>query len=80
MANEVLFRPEDVRIVSTNEAQLQAKIVSAFFLGDRTRLILDAGADQTITAETAETVERREFKAGDVVPIAVDAEALLFLE
>ena len=77
MANEVLFRPEDVRIVSTNEAQLQAKIVSAFFLGDRTRLILDVGADQTITAET---VERREFKAGDVVPIAVDAEALLFLE
>ena len=77
MANEVLFRPEDVRIVSTNEAQLQAKIVSAFFLGDRTRLILDVGADQTITAET---VERREFKAGDVVPIAVDAEVLLFLE
>jgi putative spermidine/putrescine transport system ATP-binding protein len=66
-----------VLIVSLIEAQLQAKIVSAFFLGDHTRLILDVGNEQTITAET---VDRREFKPGDVVPIAVDAEALLFLE
>ncbi len=77
VSNEVLFRPEDVRIVVNGEAQLQAKIVSAFFLGDHTRLILDVGCEQTITAET---VDRREFKPGDVVPIAVDAEALLFLE
>ena len=40
-------------------------------------LILDVGNQQTITAETA---LRREFKPGDVVPIAVDAEAILFLE
>ena len=77
VTNEVLFRPEDVRIVSSADAQLQAKIVSAFFLGDHTRLIIDVGNDQTITAET---VDRREFKPGDVVPIAVDAEALLFLD
>jgi putative spermidine/putrescine transport system ATP-binding protein len=77
VANEVLFRPEDVRIVADSEAQLRAKIVSAFFLGDHTRLILDVGTEQTITAET---VDRREFKPGDIVPIAVDAEALLFLE
>ena len=77
VSNEVLFRPEDVRIVSDSEAQLQAKVVSAFFLGDHTRLILDVGSVQTITAET---VDRREFKPGDIVPIAVDAEALLFLE
>ncbi|MEQ1516942.1 MAG: ABC transporter ATP-binding protein, partial [Usitatibacteraceae bacterium] len=76
-ASEVLFRPEDVRIVSTNEAQLQAKIVSAFFLGDHTRLILDVGTEQAISAETT---ERREFKPGDIVPISVDADALLFLE
>ena len=74
--SEVLFRPEDVRIVSTAEAQLQAKIVSAFFLGDHTRLILDVGTEQMVTAET---VERREFKPGDIVPISVDAEALLLL-
>ena len=74
---EILFRPEDVRIVSQNEAQLHAKIVSAFFLGDHTRLILDVGGNQTITAET---VERREFKTGDVLPVAVDADALLFLD
>ena len=77
VARELLFRPEDVRIVATGEAQLQAKIVSAFFLGDHTRLILDVGTEQPITAET---VERREFKPGDIVPIAVDPRALLFLE
>ena len=77
VSSEILFRPEDVRIASADQAQLQARIISAFFLGDHTRLILDVGAEQTITAET---VERREFKPGDVVPITVDAEALLFLE
>ncbi len=77
VATEVLFRPEDVRIVSTANAPLQARIVSAFFLGDHTRLILDVGAEHPIAAET---VERREFKPGDVVPIAVDADALLFLD
>ena len=41
------------------------------------RLILDVGNERMITAETA---LRREFKPGDVVPIAVDAEAILFLE
>ena len=77
ISNEVLFRPEDVRIVPAGNAQLQAKIISAFFLGDHTRLILDVGTEQPITAET---VERREFKPGDIIPIAVDADALLFLE
>lgn len=76
-ANEVLFRPEDVRLVTSDAAHLQAKIVSAFFLGDHTRLILDVGAEQPITAET---VERHEFKPGDIVSIAVDADALLSLE
>jgi len=77
VAGEVLFRPEDVRIVPAAEAQLQATIISAFFLGDHTRLILDVGAEQPVTAET---VLRREFKPGDVVPITVDAESLLFLD
>ena len=75
--SEVLFRPEDVRLVAKTDAHVHAKIVSAFFLGDHTRLILDVGNEQTIAAET---VDRREFKPGDMVPIAVDAEALLFLE
>ncbi|MEP7154705.1 MAG: ABC transporter ATP-binding protein [Betaproteobacteria bacterium] len=77
IAPEILFRPEDVRLVDAGEAHLHAKIISAFFLGDHTRLILDIGGEQSITAET---VERREFKPGDIVPIAVDAESLLFLE
>ena len=77
VTSEVLFRPEDVRIVSASEGALLGTIISAFFLGDHTRLILDVGAGQTITAETT---ERREFKPGDKVHIAVAPEALLFLE
>lgn len=77
IADEILFRPEDVQLVKDGDAQLQARIVSAFFLGDHTRLILDVGNEQTIIAET---VERREFSPGDVVPVSVPQEALLFLE
>ncbi len=77
VASEILFRPEDVKVVAPADAHLQVKIVSAFFLGDHTRLILDVGADQTITAET---VERHPFTPGDIAHIAIDADAMLFLE
>jgi putative spermidine/putrescine transport system ATP-binding protein len=74
--SEALFRPEDVRIAAAGAGQLQARIVSAFFLGDHTRLILDVGCEQPVVAET---VERRDFQPGETVEIAVDTEALLFL-
>src|SRR3982751_1465465 len=43
-ASESLFRPEDTRIVGREEAQFSGKVVSVFFLGDHTRLMIDCGS------------------------------------
>ncbi len=74
---ELLFRPEDVRIVDGHGAHLKGAVVSAFFLGDHTRLIVDTGAAQPLVVETA---ERRTFRQGEALALAVNPEALLALE
>jgi putative spermidine/putrescine transport system ATP-binding protein len=74
---ELLFRPEDVRIVDGHGAHLKGAVVSAFFLGDHTRLIVDTGADHPLVVETA---ERRTFRQGESLALAVNPEALLALE
>jgi len=73
---ESLFRPEDTRLVPQYDAQFSGTIASAFFLGDHTRLMVDCGGSQLVTVETT---ERREFKLGERVHLAVDATALLSL-
>jgi putative spermidine/putrescine transport system ATP-binding protein len=75
-ASESLFRPEDTRIVSAGEAQFSGTITSAFFLGDHTRLMVDCGGPQLITVETT---ERREFRVGERLHLAVDPGAILSL-
>jgi len=71
---EVLFRPEDVRIADGAQAHLRGTVVAAFFLGDHTRLMVDTGAGQPIAVETS---ERRTFRAGEPIALNVDPEALL---
>jgi putative spermidine/putrescine transport system ATP-binding protein len=59
----VMFRPEDSDIVSEG-ADLSGTIVSAFFLGDHTRLVVDTGAAAPIIVETT---RRRTFRPGETV-------------
>ncbi|HUN68622.1 MAG TPA: ABC transporter ATP-binding protein [Burkholderiales bacterium] len=75
-APESLFRPEDTRIVGAAEAQFSGRIVSVFFLGDHTRLMVDCGSSQPLTVET---VERREFRQGETLHLAVAPEAVVTL-
>jgi putative spermidine/putrescine transport system ATP-binding protein len=75
-AAESLFRPEDTRIVPAGDAQFSGTIVSVFFLGDHTRLMVDCGSSQLLTVETT---DRREFRQGEPVHLAVAPEALLAL-
>jgi len=70
----VMFRPEDVRIVAAGSHQLEAKIVSSFFLGDHTRLVVDAGEAAPLIVETS---ERRAWPRGETIHLAVAPEALL---
>jgi len=73
---QVMFRPEDTRIVGAGEAEIRGVVASAFFLGDHTRLVVDCGDDQTLIVETT---ERRAFESGEVIALAVNSEALLTL-
>jgi len=75
-AAESLFRPEDTRVVAAGEAQFSGTIVSVFFLGDHTRLMVDCGSSQLLTVETT---DRREFRQGEPLHLAVAREALLLL-
>ena len=71
---EVMFRPEDVRIVEPGGESFEAKVISSFFLGDHTRLVVDAGAGAPLIVETT---ERRTWPRGESVHLAIAPGALL---
>ena len=73
-SREVMFRPEDVRLVAPGEHHVEAKVLSAFFLGDHTRLVVDAGVAAPLVVETT---ERRTWPRGETVHLAVMPGALL---
>jgi putative spermidine/putrescine transport system ATP-binding protein len=75
-STNVMFRPEDLRLVDAAAAQFSGRVVSSFFLGDHTRLVIDAGTESMLTARVQ---ERRIFHAGDAVHCAVDPRAVLAL-
>ncbi len=76
-ASEILFRPEDIRLAESAEAApLRGTIAAAFFLGDRTRLFVDAGEAQPLVVETA---ARRDFAHGEAVGLNIDPRGLLVL-
>jgi len=52
-SGEVMFRPEEAEIVTTKEAHFVGRVTSVFFLGDRTRLILDGGGEVPVVIESA---------------------------
>ena len=73
-ATEVMFRPEDVQLVPDAEADFSGKVVSSFFLGDHTRLVVDVGDDQWVTVRTQ---QRGRFVTGDSVHCAIEPGAVL---
>jgi putative spermidine/putrescine transport system ATP-binding protein len=73
VAREVMFRPEDVRLVAAGEHHLEATVVSSFFLGDHTRLVVDVGADAPLIVEST---ERRTWPRGETVHLAVEPHAI----
>lgn len=77
VAKELLFRPEDVRIVTESEtADLAGTVAAAFYLGDRTRLFVDVGDTQPLVVES---MARCELQPGQAVRLQVDPKGLLAL-
>ena len=71
---DVMFRPEDVRVVRLGDHHLEGKVVSSFFLGDHTRLVVDAGGEAPLIVETT---ERRTWPRGETVHLAIAEGAIL---
>jgi putative spermidine/putrescine transport system ATP-binding protein len=75
-STDAMFRPEDLRLVDAGDAQFKGKVVSSFFLGDHTRLVIDVGGESMLTARVQ---QRERHRAGDLVHLAVDRGAVLAL-
>jgi putative spermidine/putrescine transport system ATP-binding protein len=68
-----MFRPEDLRVVDPAVADFSGRVVSAFFLGDHLRLVVDAGAASPIVARLP---PRAGVRAGDPVHFAIEAASI----
>ena len=73
---EAMFRPQDVSIADDGTAHLKGTIVAAFFLGDRTRLAVNAGGDKPLILETG---TRRDYKHGETIGLRIDPHGMLSL-
>ncbi len=71
--SSAMFRPEDLRLVDAAGAQFAGRVLSRFFLGDHTRLVIDVGTAQPLVARVT---ERETPRPGDTVHCAVRASAL----
>ena len=73
-SDHAMFRPHDACIVDAGDGDLVGRIVSVFFLGGVTRVIVDLGNEQSVVIETS---ERRAFQKGDAIGIRVERDSVL---
>jgi putative spermidine/putrescine transport system ATP-binding protein len=74
---EVLFRPEDAHLVADGEdGHLSGAVAASFYLGDRTRLFVDAGEARPLVVDSR---ARCTLQIGDPVRLRVDAHGVLTL-
>ena len=73
---EVFFRPEHATVVEVGQGHFTATVVASFFMGDRTRLIVNGSTPEHLTVET---IGRQSFVNGQQVDIRIDPSALLTL-
>jgi putative spermidine/putrescine transport system ATP-binding protein len=73
---EVLFRPENASIANPDQAHLRGRISTSFFLGDRTRLLVEGIGQDPLVIETS---ERREYREGEEIGLVIEPNSLLTL-
>lgn len=73
----VMFRPEDLQLTAPGCGNVVARVVTAFFLGDHVRLVLDAGMPDFLIARV---FEPRNFVKGETVEFTLNPKALMSLE
>lgn len=73
---EIFFRPEAVTLVDPGEATLTGTIAARFFLGDRTRLLVEGLGPKPVVVETAGSCA---LATGDNVALSIRPDAVLVL-
>lgn len=73
----LMFRPEDLKLAAPGGGNFSAQVVTAFFLGDHIRLVLDAGAPDLFIARV---FERRNFVKGETVEFTLSPQTMVSLE
>ncbi len=73
----LMFRPEDLRLAAPGTGNVSARVVSAFFLGDHVRLVLDAEGPELYVARV---FERRRFEKGESLTFTLDPARLVSLK
>jgi ABC-type Fe3+/spermidine/putrescine transport system ATPase subunit len=72
-----MFRPEDLKIAVPGSGNFRAQVVTAFFLGDHVRLVLDTGGPDLVIARV---FEQRHFTKGQTVEFTLNPNTLVNLE
>lgn len=75
----LMFRPEDVEVVDGDggNADLSGTITSTFFMGDKTRLLIDVGGEAPVIAESRRRIT---WHIGEPVALHVPRHALMHFE
>jgi putative spermidine/putrescine transport system ATP-binding protein len=76
-AVEVLFRPEGAALVDAGAGHVEGRVAASFFLGDRTRLVVEGVGQDPLVVEAA---GHQEFAPGQDVHLRIEPRALLVLE
>ncbi len=72
----IFFRPEHAGIVKKGQGHFAAEVVSSFFLGDRTQLLLKGATSQPIKIEAMGT---ESFENGQLLDIQIDQSSIITL-
>ena len=70
------FRPEHAQVVQTGQGHFQATVASAFFLGDRTRLLVQTPGSDPLRVEAP---GNQAFSQGEQVDIRLDLSSVFTL-
>ncbi len=73
---ELMFRPEDVALAHADNAHLQGAVLTALFLGNCTRLLVDVGAGAPLIVDTT---RRDGWQAGERIGLCIDTAHMITL-
>jgi putative spermidine/putrescine transport system ATP-binding protein len=75
-ALNIFFRPEHATVVKDGTGHFRANVISSFFMGDRTRLIVNG---KLLNRSRLKLQDTNPFKKGEMVDIRIDLETLFTL-